>query len=574
MELLLFPLLAATVLHNLAVAREGAGCPFPYPTRRRRGTEMKPSRFLSIPLALAASACVGEAPVPVVASSDYDSVVRTGYFDGKDDPDDWRYPFITREQARGDLEVLDSLLEHHYAYNDADELDEDAVLAAISAALPPRIRVGDFAMQLQKALALSIDGHAPRIAGMTPEGEWERIENNPPGEHYFPFDLRSTGSRIVAFDAVERTLVDAAHPYLVAIDGLPVREWIEVAQSIIVQGSPQLRWRRGSRQLSNIGFLRMEAGRLAETTAVIALESEDRTLTAERTIELVGAPAAVRERYPLAEEARARVPDDIGYFRLRRMESDSAYIAAFAAWIQESRGVRGAIIDIRDNGGGSRLPLLTLLPHVLDADAQPVVVNAGKLKLPSVCLAPACEVPADGYLANRFMLPLRAIPEGSPERVALDAWLPGFEPRWVPPEEGFSDWHYLIVGPDPQPVFPGKPVVILMNNGNFSASDIFLSGFKGRDDVTLLGTASSGGSARRNGYDLPNSKLEVSLATLASFQAWNSELYDGVGIEPDIEMEAEPGFFVNASDEILEYALELIRDRSGGVPPHPPRSSP
>jgi hypothetical protein len=58
---------------------------------------------------------------------------------------------------------------------------------------------------------------------------------------------------------------------------------------------------------------------------------------------------------------------------------------------------------------------------------------------------------------------------------------------------------------------------------------------------------------------LPNSDLTVSLATLASFQARNSRLYDGVGIDPDLPMEAEPGFFVNQSDRILERAIELIR---------------
>ena len=77
-------------------------------------------------------------------------------------------------------------------------------------------------MQLQKALALSIDGHAPRISGMRTDGERERIEDNPPGGHFFPFELRSTGSRIVAFDAGNRTLIDPAHPYVATIDGLSV----------------------------------------------------------------------------------------------------------------------------------------------------------------------------------------------------------------------------------------------------------------------------------------------------------------------------------------------------------------
>jgi len=515
---------------------------------------------ISLFLALALTACSTEVP----ADNDYSEIVRTGYFEGDVSSGDWRAEYISGEDARRDLSVLDSLLAHHYAYNDADELDEIAVLGAISDALPDRIRVGDFAMQLQKALALSIDGHAPRISGMRPDGERERIEDNPPGGHFFPFELRSTGSRIVAFDAVSRTLIDPVHPYVATIDGLSVSEWIDVAQSIVIAGSPQLRWRRGARQLGNIGFLRMELGRPATQSASVQFENEDRTSQSERIIDLVGSSVAARERYPFAEDGAARVPEDIAYFRLRRMESDEDYIAGFAAWIQESRGAEGAIVDIRDNGGGSRLPLLTLLPHVLGADEASVIVNAGRLKLGPGCPGPGCETPERGYLADRFMLPIRAIPEGTPQRVVLDAWLPGFTPDWRPPDEGFSDWHYLIVDPDPDPVLADTPVIILMNNGNFSASDIFLSGLKDRERVTLLGTASSGGSARRNEHILPNSDLAVSLATLASFQARNSRLYDGVGINPDLDMEPEPGFFINQSDRILEYAIELIRASPSG----------
>ena len=74
----------------------------------------------------------------------------------------------------------------------------------------------------------------------------------------------------------------------------------------------------------------------------------------------------------------------------------------------------------------------------------------------------------------------------------------------------------------------------------------------------------SGGSARRNEHILPNSDLAVSLATLASFQARDSRLYDGVGIDPDLQMEPEPEFFVNQSDRILERAIELIRASPSG----------
>ena len=121
----------------------------------------------SLFLTLGLVACSAEVPT----GSDYGEIVRTGYFESDVAPGDWRVEYISGEDARMDLSVMDFLLAHHYAYNDADELDEIAALGAISDALPDRIRGGDFAMQLQKALALSIDGHAPRISGMRIDGE-------------------------------------------------------------------------------------------------------------------------------------------------------------------------------------------------------------------------------------------------------------------------------------------------------------------------------------------------------------------------------------------------------------------
>ncbi len=496
------------------------------------------------------------------ATNAYASLVRTGYFESLGDATDWRARWITREGARADLRQLEWLVRNHFAYADADDVDDDAVIDAIHAALPQRIRAGDFALQLQKYLAGSIDGHAPRISGRDSENEWQRIENTLPGDAHFPFELRSTGSRVVAFDAGTRTLVDEDHPYLAAIDELPVDEWIEAGQSIITDGSPQLRFRRGVGLLADLDFLRMEMGRPLEDEAVVTLVDQVGESSDQRTVTLSSQAPDNAGRLPLEAEARLRVPDDIAYVRIIRMEDDPTYIAGLSAWIEESRGARGAIIDIRDNGGGSRVPLTTLLPHVLAPDAVPVVVNAGKFKIAPYCAE--CPPPAEGYLQNRFMVPLRAMPPGSPERAALEAWLPSFNPEWEPPAEGFSDWHYLIVGPAGRPAFAGKPVVVLQNDGNFSASDIFLSGFKGRDGVTLIGVPSSGGSARGQRYVLPHSGLSVNLATLASFQARNGALYDGVGIEPDIVMEPEPGFFVGRSDDVLDFAVEFIRSATEG----------
>ena len=70
-------------------------------------------------LALAGlAACSSGAPDSDGDTARYADITRTGYFDGPAgegsdvvDETDWRSPFITREQAQGDLQALDSLLE-------------------------------------------------------------------------------------------------------------------------------------------------------------------------------------------------------------------------------------------------------------------------------------------------------------------------------------------------------------------------------------------------------------------------------------------------------------------------------
>ena len=61
---------------------------------------------ISLFLALALTACSTEVP----ADNDYSEIVRTGYFEGDVSSGDWRAEYISGEDARMDLSVLDSLL--------------------------------------------------------------------------------------------------------------------------------------------------------------------------------------------------------------------------------------------------------------------------------------------------------------------------------------------------------------------------------------------------------------------------------------------------------------------------------
>jgi len=98
----------------------------------------------------------------------------------------------------------------------------------------------------------------------------------------------------------------------------------------------------------------------------------------------------------------------------------------------------------------------------------------------------------------------------------------------------------------------------LLDEGCFSATDIFLGAFKEWPNVTLVGQPSGGGSAHSQQFSLPRSGFSVRCASMASFQP-NGKLYDGNGVEPDVLVERPPEYYlVGGKDVILEKALKLV----------------
>lgn len=77
------------------------------------------------------------------------------------------------------------------------------------------------------------------------------------------------------------------------------------------------------------------------------------------------------------------------------------------------------------------------------------------------------------------------------------------------------------------------PVAVLLDGRCFSATDVFLGAIERLPNVTLVGTASGGGSVRSEGAEIVGPPaLRLRLASIASFRP-DGRAYDGAGIEPD-----------------------------------------
>ena len=276
-----------------------------------------------------------------------------------------------------------------------------------------------------------------------------------------------------------------------------------------------------------------------------------------RTIEKTLPPAGRRPAYgvwPRPDKRPSGVLEgDIGYLRLPSMNEDAE--RAIATWMPQMRDTRGLIVDVRDNGGGSRRALLDLATWLMAPDDEPRVANVAAYR--------KWEGFDHDHLGARFMARAGDSTWNPEEREAISSFMRTFEPEWIPPRGEFSEWHYLLLSPpkEPRPFVYAKPIVVLQNAKCFSATDIFLAALKDwKDNITLLGTASGGGSARSVRHKLPGG-LSLRCASMASYQP-NGQLYDGNGVEPDVIVHPQPGdFLTGGRDTQLEAARQRLLEK-------------
>lgn len=436
------------------------------------------------------------------------------------------------------LHAADAAIDERWAYRPFGGADFDAAIAALRGRVQNGIGRETFAVELQRIVALGIDGHAGIVGFDLPAAGFLPLLVEPVDDN-----------RFVAFQRDRTSLVANGLPFLTAIDGLPIEHWCDVALELVPHGSPQYRRHHCLRLLREITYLRQVTGREHAPTVDVELVSADGA--ARRTFTLPLAPD--RPVYGTWPRGGSRMLDDnVGYLRLTAM--DAGALREIDEWMPRLRKTAGLIIDVRDNGGGSRDALRLIYSYLVPPGAPPRVVNAAVHRLHPDH--------APDHLASRHLFRADSEHWTQRQRAAIAAFAESFQPDPAPPADGYSDWHYMVLDrlPDVEIYHFDRPVMILMNAKCFSATDVFLSALKGLDHVTLLGTASGGGSARAETVPLGATGLEIRLATMISYQA-DGRLFDGVGVAPDIERWPEPAYFVGGRDTLLMEAVRRVLGR-------------
>jgi C-terminal processing protease CtpA/Prc len=195
--------------------------------------------------------------------------------------------------------------------------------------------------------------------------------------------------------------------------------------------------------------------------------------------------------------------DQIGYLAISAWNNEQIPNQCQAA-LEEMRGTRGLIVDVRLNGGGSE-------------DQARIV--AGR------------------FLSRSFVYSFSQFRNG-PSHTNLTGKLE----RTVEP---LGPWRY------------NRPVVLLIGQKCMSSNESFVGMMTGDPDLTTMGDHTCGSSGNPRMVQLP---LDITV----SVPRWIDYLPDGTplderGFQPQVRFQPEPGAFEGARDDLLAAALERLR---------------
>ncbi len=434
------------------------------------------------------------------------------------------------------LDEFKAALDGRWSYRHANRADFDGRIRALREQVAAGISPNDFGIELQKIIALGIDGHADVSGYQLPPGGC------------LPFLVEPTGERFVAFNEGRTDFLAKGFPYLTRIDGKDITAWCAAAAVLVPKGSPQYVRRQCLRQLRELDYLRTLLALPKRDTVEVELAASKGS--ARKTLTLRMAPRSpAYGTWPRG--VSCLMEGNIGYLRLADLDA-TASVPEIRTCMPRFRETVGLVVDVRDNGGGERDALLLLYSYLAVLGDPPRVFTAAAYR--------RHEAHQPDHLVQRFMYPADAESWTEQERVSVAAFAKTFRPAWELPEGQFSEWHYMALSRlDDASIHPySKPVVVLMNEKCFSATDILLAGLKGMKNVTLLGTPSGGGSALKQKVSLGATPFALTIGSMASFQA-DGTLFDGNGVHPDVIVEAAPEYYIGGPDNVLAEAVKRLR---------------
>lgn len=377
-----------------------------------------------------------------------------------------------------------------------------------------------------------------------------------PMSRSLPLRPADTASGVAALGINLDQPLDLDCPYLETLDGLPLQRWLDVAAAYVPRGSPQLVRRRALERLGQIDLLREELQLPASEFVTIGLRSAEGSQHSTRRLRLTNQGYAVAQ---VRLRPSRMLAGQVGYLRIAAM--DDRLIESTVNAIKRFRDTNGLIIDVRNNSGGNYGIMRGIYGFFVPDDTPPHVTNIAAFRLSKtfgrdhIEYRPTFRADWDGW--------------NQQERDAIRHAAANFKPSWQLPKDQFSEWHYMVLSRERSGrasgagdyFFYNKPVVVLSNAGSFSAADGFLNAFADLPQVRIVGEPSGGGSGATRQFQLPKTRLDIALSSMASYRP-NGKLFDGSGIEVDLAVQPRLEDYTSDTDSVLERGISVIKEQS------------
>jgi Peptidase family S41 len=452
---------------------------------------------------------------------------------------------LGRADVLQDIDTLRARLGKYSAYRSLNAYSYERALDSLRRSIGDSIALVDFWRSMQAIIGRLQDSHSnvllPRgMSAPTVGGD-------------LPFALALVDSAVIALAACRCALLARDFPRVVSIDEIGIDSLMRIAGVRFAGQSPQRFRYRALAALEPIESVLHLAGVTARGAVTVRLAGRGR----DTIFTMATRPRA--QEAAVTKFASAELRGPIAYLRIPDMFArgdsigDAGYQMVCAAVESETfRRAPALVIDVRGNDGGTRDILELILPRLI---REPLVYNIALVRADTSGVGQrGLWTPDDERLPGDVQETLRAA-------------LARFEPRWQAPAGEFLPQRFaaIMLPADSSRNMSHKPVVVLLDAGSFSATDIFLGAVSLAPNVTLMGTPSAGGSGRSRAFVLPRSRLIVILSTMASFRP-NGQFYDGVGIHPDVLVPQTVEGLAAGQDTQLAEAIRYLTAKLGAKP--------
>ena len=264
-------------------------------------------------------------------------------------------------------------------------------------------------------------------------------------------------------------------PYLVAIDDISIEEWINLLKPAISSHNQARIYHKAARYLKYLNQARVLTGHPTSNQAKLTLASEEGQQISQRVnLERWHIDCRLNTDSELhaidltpANHLTTSGKSRIMYLRLSEMfditdSQEGLALLNTLSRLKQVSGQRGLILDMRDNGGGSRTALIALYPFLVHKDAYPRITNVATYLLPENEQSTPWGHPDSDRLFGRFIFRHDNTIWSEDEQQAIDAFqLTQFTPDLSP-----------ISRQQPKAWYKEKPLQCLALSGVISSAII------------------------------------------------------------------------------------------------------